>query len=204
MRPRQILQSSFHRQTTAAPERFFQRGDGLTALVRALGRRFEKKKTPEQKIDEYLSLLRGSFRGELSSVLAAALLAKKGLDTTRQVSLPFPEEYFDGSKAIDDDGYAVLAAYEEGLQKLRRDMIRFNSLFSLAVAKGLRTWIISLHTLSRPDLLPKGREAWSLLMRGEQGLEEAYRMLVRRQLSDIEKIYITYRPALFVSGANTV
>ena len=204
MRPRQHLQSSFHRQTKPTPQRFFQRGDGLIALLRAISRRFEKKRTPEQQVDEYLSYLRGSFRGEISGSLAATLLAKKGLDTTRQVSVPFPEEYFEGSKTIDDDARAVLVAYAKDLQKLQHDMVRFNSLFSLAVARGLNTWIVSLHALSRPDLMPKGREAWSLLMRGEPGLEEAYRMLLRRRLSDAEKTYLAYRPAVFVSGPNVV
>lgn len=198
MRPRQHLQSTFHRQTRAPQERFFQRGDGLVALIRALGRRYKKKKTPEQQLNEYLSILRGSFPGELSSILAAAMLAKKGLDTTRQVSIPFPEEYFSGSKPIDEHARALLATYERDLQKLRGDMTRFNSPFSLAVAKGLGAWIASLHALSRPEFLPKGEEIWSRLMRGEKGLEEAYSMLLRRKPSDLDKTYFGYRPAVFL------
>jgi hypothetical protein len=169
----------------------------LVALIRALGRRYKKKKTPEQQLNEYLSALRGSFPGEISSILAAAMLAKKGLDTTRQVPLPFPEEYFSGAKPVDEQACAVLITYEHDLQKLRNDMTRFNSPFSMAVAKGLGTWIASLHALSKPEFLSKGEEIWSRLARGEKGLEEAYRMLLRRELSSVDKAYFDYRPAVF-------
>ena len=199
LKPRQHLQSSFHRQTKAPDEEFFQRGAGLVTLIRAIGRHFKKPKSPEQLIRDYLAHLRGSFPGELSSTLAAAMLAKKSLDATRQLDVPFPVEYFDGSKAVDAAASVFLRTYADDMLKLHGDMTRFNSLFSLAVAKGLRTWIVSSHILSRPEILPKGREAWTLLMRGEQGLEEAYRMLLRRQLSDVDKACITYRPAIFMS-----
>lgn len=202
MRQRQHLQSSFHRQTRQPEAQFFQRGTGLVALFRSVagGLRLRRQKSPAQQINDYVSQLRGSFRGEVSSLLAASLLAKKSLDTTKQVPDPFPEEYFDGSAEVDDKARARLTAYAQDLQALRGDMLRFNSIFSVAVAKGLRTWIVSIHALADPELMPKGREAWALLMRGEEGLEEAYRMLLRRKLSDVERVYLGYRPSVFLTG----
>ncbi len=199
MKKRKHLQSSFHRQTRAQPEQFFQRGDGLVSLYHFLKRRYTKPKSPERQLNEYLSTVQGYFPGESASALAAAMLAKKGLDSTKQVSDPFPEEYFDGTAAIDDEALVRLASYARELQKLRTDMIKFNSPFSLAVAKGLTTWIASLHALSRPDLLPKGQEIWSRLLRGESRIEEAYCMLLRRKLDDVEKGFLTYRPSIFLS-----
>ncbi|MBD24519.1 MAG: hypothetical protein CMG46_05880 [Candidatus Marinimicrobia bacterium] len=201
--PRKHLQSSFHRQTSSPQEQFYQRGDGLVALIRELGKRFKKKKSLEQQTSEYLSHLRGSFPGERSSILAAAMLAKKSLDSTRQVSVPFPEEYLDGSRTIDSVACEFLHSYLQELQKLHGEMVRFNSLFSLAVAKGLKTWIVSLHILTRPELLPEGREAWALMLRAEKGAEEAYRMLLRRQLSDVDKAYLAYRPLVFLPDDDT-
>lgn len=202
--PRKHLQSSFHRQTSSPQEQFFQRGDGLVALIRGLGQRFKKTKSLDQQTREYLSHLRGSFPGERSSTLAAAMLAKKSLDSTRQVSVPFPEEYLDGSKSIDSIAREFLHSYVKELQKLHGEMVRFNSLFSLAVAKGLSTWIVSLHILTRPELLPEGREAWALMLRAEKGAEEAYQMLLRRQLSDADKACLTYRPIVFLSSDDAV
>lgn len=200
MKPRKHLQSSYHRQTSAAPEQYFQRGSGIASLIRFLKQRYTKPKSLDQWLNEHLTTVRGSFPGELSSILAAAMLAKKGLDTTRQVDDPFPEEYFDGSKVVDEEAVVRLTKYAGDLQKLRGDMIRFNSLFSLAVAKGLNTWIASLHALSRPELMPKGQEIWERLMRGEKGLEEAYRMLLRRKIEDEEKTYLAYRPSVFTQS----
>ncbi len=171
----------------------------MAAIIRAVKKRFRGEKSPEQEIGEYLSHLQGSFPGEISSMLAAAMLAKKSLDATRQISVPFPEGYLDGSIAVDDAGREMLRVYVQDMQTLRGDMIRFNSLFSIAVAKGLGTWIVSLHALARPDLQPKGREIWSLLRRGEKGLQEAYKMLLRRKLSDADKACLSYRPAIFMT-----
>ena len=198
MKPRQHLQSSYHRQTRAHPEHLFQRGDGLLSLIRFLKRRYTKPKSPEKQLDAYLTIVRGSFPGELASMLAAAMLAKKGLGTTRQVSSPFPEEYFNGSTTISEEAEIQLAAYALELQNLRADMNKFNSPFSLAVAKGLNTWIASLHALSQPEFLPKGQEIWERLMRGEKGVEEAYCMLLRRKVDSAEKTFLAYRPAVFI------
>jgi hypothetical protein len=159
------------------------------------------EKTPEDEMDDYLRNLRAASREELSGVLAGAMLARKTLDTTRQVSTPFPADYLDGRTPLDESGRAHLAAYGQELKSFQRACVSSGTILSLAVAKGLDTWIMSVSALAIPALIGKGREAWWLLMQGEQSLEQAYRFMVRRDMTDVDFSYLGYRPAALAPKA---
>gem|GEM_PF-3105441 len=204
MKPRVHPQSTFHKRTAAANQQFFRPGSGVRSLVSILKKRYQKRVSPEKQIEAYVSNVSSCFPGELSAIMAAALLAKKSLDTTKQVAEPFPEEIFSGERELDEASQAMLETYADSLQSLRWDMIDFNSIFSHGVAKGLTTWIVSAYAMSRPEYLPRMRESWSRLMRGESGIEEAYRMLVRRDLTDVEHVYLKYRPKVFLDSTDVV
>jgi hypothetical protein len=153
-----------------------------------------EKKSPEQQVAAHLNDIRNAFRTELSGLLAAALFAKKTLDTTRQVDAPFPDSYFLGTSPIDEAGRAALEAYALALERFRGELIEHDTPVSLAAARGMTTWIASLHSMTIPGLLPHGQEIWSRLMTGEAGLEDAHKFLLRRAPSDVERSYFAYRP----------
>lgn len=159
----------------------------------------ERAKPPQQQVAEYMVQVRSCQPPELASVLAAAMLAKKSLDTTRQVDVPFPEAYFNGTADLDDAGRTELNVYEQKLQDFREQLVHRNTIFTNGVARGISVWIASIHTLVDPDLRGEGRDLWSHLMRGESQLEEAYSMLLRREITDIERIYMQYRPVVLIS-----
>lgn len=145
--------------------------------------------------------IRGAFPGELAGRLAQAMLAKKSLDTTKQVDVPFPEAYFTGEKEVDDEARALLRAYEQKLQDFREQLVARNTVFTVNVSHGVSVWITSIHALVYPELLPQGRDLWERLMRGEERLEEAYHMLLRREITDVERIYMRFRPAVLMPDA---
>lgn len=173
----------------------------INRLLAERKRRAERTKPPRAQLEDVLGELRGLFPGELSGRLAAALLAKKSLDTTRQVDEPFPEAYFSGTAAIDAAAQADLRRYEQKLQTFREHCVAHKSTFTISVARGLGVWIVSAHALAEPELLPLGRDLWERLSKGADNLEEAYRLLLRREITDVEKTYMSYRPAaLMLTG----
>ncbi len=98
------------------------------------------RKPPAAYVDEYLAALRVAFRGEVVGTLAGALLAKKTLDSTRQVDIPFPDAFFDATKPVDDAGRAELTAYAEALIKFHYELEEAESAIVMAVWRGLPTW----------------------------------------------------------------
>jgi hypothetical protein len=158
-------------------------------------------KSPEQELDDFLRSLRVASKDGLAGVLAGALLAKKTLDTTRQVDIPFPADVLDGRVPLDERARADLRAYADALRRFQRICAASGSILIVAVAKGLDTWIATINAVADPALLDKGREAWGLLVQGEGGVEAAYRFMVRRDMTDVERSYIGYRPALLVPRA---
>lgn len=162
-------------------------------------RRAERAKPPQLQVAEYMVQVRSCQTPELASVLAAAMLAKKSLDTTRQVDVPFPEAYFNGTANVDEAGRVELSAYEQKLQDFREQLVHRNTIFTNGVARGVSVWIASIHTLVDPDLRGEGHDLWSRLMQGESQLEEAYRMLLRRDITDVERTYMQYRPVVLIS-----
>lgn len=157
------------------------------------------QKPPTAQLDEYLENQRSMFRTQVTATLAVAILAKKILDTTRQVEMPFPEKYFDGTAPVDDAGRETLLAYADALQRFLHVLEDDNMPLAGSVARGLPTWIASCNALADPTQFEKGREIWQRLLENNEGLEEAFKMQIKRAPSDVERIYFNYRPAVFVA-----
>lgn len=155
-----------------------------------------RARTPQRQVEDHFAELPNSPTG-LAGELAAALLAKKSLDTTKQINVPFPEEYLTGARPIDEEARATLHVYEQKLQRFREQLIHRNTIFTIAVARGVSVWITTIHTLRHPDLRPKGQDLWERLSRGEPYLEEAYFMMIRREITDVEREYMRFRPTVF-------
>ncbi|MCC6913487.1 MAG: hypothetical protein IT566_07275 [Rhodospirillaceae bacterium] len=156
-----------------------------------------RARTPERQIEDHFAELPNSPTG-LAGELAAAMLAKKSLDTTRQVNVPFPEDYFTGVKVIDAEALETLHVYERKLQIFREQLVHRNTIFTISVARGVSVWITSIHALRHPELRPKGDDLWARLIRGEPELEGAYFMMLRRDITDVEREYMKFRPAVFL------
>jgi len=158
--------------------------------------------TPEEKVMEHHGTVTRAMRAELGSLLAGALFAKKTLDSTRQVDTPFPDAVMMAEVPLDVAGQTELATYAALLEIFQADCIEHNTPVTLAVARGLNIWIASLYSASIPGLLPRGQEIWARLLEAEDGLEEGYRFLLRREPTELERSYFAYRPALFTAPKN--
>ena len=158
-----------------------------------------QKKSPEDMVVAHLRTLRGAIRADLSGLLAAALFAKKTLDSTRQVDAPFPDAIVLGEAPLDAAACAILSAYALDLEKFQVICLERETPLSLAVGKGLTTWIATFHSMANPHLAPLGQEIWSRLVTGEAGLEEAHQFLLRRKASDVERTYFSYRPTVLLT-----
>lgn len=173
----------------------------FSLIQKAAGRLFPKEeKSPAQEIDAFLARLRAASPDELGGFLAAALLAKKTLDTTRQVEQPFPAEVFEGRTAIDENARTQLASYARALKAFQAICAASGTILGVSTAKGLDTWIVSSHALADPLLGDRGREVWTLLKRGEADVEAAYGFMVRRDVTDVELGYLAYRPAALAAS----
>jgi len=174
----------------------------LSIIKRHLARRRRealRARTPQKQVEDHFAELPNSPTG-LAAELAAAMLAKKSLDTTKQVNVPFPESYFVGAQAIDEEGLAALRTYERKLQIFREQLVHHNTIFTISVARGVSVWITSIHALVEPELRPRGIELWARLIRGESEMEEAYRMMLRREVTDVEREYMKFRPIVLIQS----
>ncbi len=160
-----------------------------------------RARTPERQVADYFAELPHSPTG-LAGEFAAALLAKKSLDTTKQVDVPFPEDVFTGVQPIDEHALTALRTYEKKLQRFREQLVYRDTPFSNSVARGVSVWITSIHALVHPDLRPKGFELWGRLVQGEPHLEDAYHMMLRREITDLEREYMKFRPTVLVPVAD--
>jgi hypothetical protein len=163
-------------------------------------RRALRARTPLRQIEDHMAELPNSPTG-LAGELAAAMLAKKSFDTTKQVDVPFPEEYFTGARPIDDEARAVLHTYEQKLQLFREQLVHRNTIFTNSVARGVSIWITSIHALIHPELRQKGLDLWARLLKGEPDLETAYHMMLRREITDVEREYMKFRPTVLIPPA---
>ena len=154
--------------------------------------------SPADQLAAQLEVVRRAGPSELGGILAAALYAKKTLDTTRQVDIPFPDAVFAGDQAIDETVRAGLVAYAAELEEFQAECIAHDTPLSGAVARGLPTWIVSVHAAASPALMPQACEMWAKLATADDHVEEGYRFLLRRDPSDVERSYFTYRPQLFL------
>jgi hypothetical protein len=158
-----------------------------------------KEPTPQELVDAYLASLHEASTDALAGMLAAAMQAKKALDTTRIVDVPFPVDILSGEAALDAAGRQRAVHYISELRRFQQKCVAEGTILTTAVAKGLDVWIITLLTLTLPDR-PVGAEMWSYLVRGETGVEAAWRFIMRRDITDLELEYMTYRPRLFVAA----
>jgi hypothetical protein len=158
-----------------------------------LQRRFSQK-TPQQHVAALHGRVMAAFRGELAGLLASTLLAKKTLDTTRQVELPFPDAVFDGGGALDESERATLEAYVKALLEFHERCIDAELPLSYATANGVDVWIASAYALLDPALRPQVTETWQRLSQMGPDLPEATKMLLKREPSDVDRVYFTYRP----------
>jgi hypothetical protein len=155
-----------------------------------------KEQTPADLVQEHLNTIRNAAGAELSGILAAALFAKKTLDTTRQVDEPFPDKYVSGETPIDAAAQTELKAYAAALQEFKVVLVERDSPQSIAVARGVTTWVATLYAMADPVLLPKAGEMWVKLVQGTEGVEEGFRFLLRREPTDVERTYLSFRPTL--------
>jgi hypothetical protein len=176
-------------------------GIPMLSLIRWLIRRYRSKKklTPSQKIEALLHDLRHASVDELGGVLAGAMQAKKALDTTRLIDIPFPVDILDGQTPLDEAARTRLVTYTHELERFQNVCLTEATILTVQVAKGLETWIVTLLTLTLPAMT-EGKEVWALLVRGEPDLEAAYRFRARRELTDVERDYIAYRPRIMLAA----
>jgi hypothetical protein len=156
------------------------------------------RKTPAQFINEHHTALQSALAAELAGNLVAALFAKKTLDTTRQVDIPFPDAYLAGEKPIDEIARAELTAYVAELERFQSELLENDTPVTVAVARGLTTWIASIYTLTEPEMGPKGKDIWQRLLTAEDGIVDGYKFLLRREPTDVERSYFSYRPTVFL------
>jgi len=156
------------------------------------------QRTPEEQVSEHVTAMRVAFRAELSTQLAATLFAKKTLDSTRYIETPFPDAYFSGEAVIDEAAVPALLAYAAALAKFQTELNERGTPVSLAAAKGLTTWIVSLYALCIPGQMPQARTLWAKLSEGAEGIEDAHTFLLRRAPSDVERTYFNYRPTVLL------
>ncbi len=157
------------------------------------------EKSPEEQVRAHIEAVHGAFRTELSGFVAAALFAKKTLDTSRQVELPFPDAYLSGEAPLDAAAQVTLRDYAIELEKFQAALLKRDTAVSLAVAKGLTTWIVTFYAMTIPGLMPLAHDLWTRLDQGYEGVEDAHKFLLRRAPSDVERVYFSYRPMAFIN-----
>lgn len=169
----------------------------MLTLIRWLIARFRRKKElpPQQELAVFLEGLRRMSAAELGGVLAGAAQARKTLDSTRIVSMPFPLEHFGGALPLDGTATESLLEYLSEMKRFKAVCLAEASILTISVARGLDVWIATVWALTLPAV-EAGREMWAMLAQGEGNVESAYRFMVRRDLTDVERDYLTYRPRI--------
>lgn len=153
---------------------------------------------PEQQVLAHVNTVLHASRAELAYLLAAALFAKKSLDSTRHVDIPFPDKLLASEGPVAEPLREMLRAYVGELEKFQIELAEGDTPVTAAAARGMTTWIISLYTLILPSKEQLGLDMWKKLITAEGDLEEAYRFLLRRDPTDAERSYLTYRPKIFL------
>lgn len=152
------------------------------------------KKTPAKQVATVSARIINAYRTELAGIFATVLLAKKTFDGTRQVDIPFPDKYFDGTAPVDAAARAELMAYGAALETFQEQCEDADSPLGYATAQGVSVWIASVYGLAIPDLTPEAQRMWAQLVKGEEGVEEAFKLVIRRDPSDMDREYFKYRP----------
>ncbi len=172
---------------------------GIGALFRALFRKLQKPvvRTSEQEIEHGLDMVRLKSPTQLAGGLARILLAKKTLETTRQVEMAFPTEVLAAGTPPTADQRDELLRYAAELKVFRSKCEHGDSALTLAVFGGLEFWVALLECAGHADKLGTAREIWAELERGRSQVEGALAFMLRRDITDVEKEYLTYVPVLF-------
>ncbi len=156
------------------------------------------KVPPAKHVARVSTRVTNAYKTELAGLFATVLLAKKTFDSTRQVDLPFPEKYLDGAAPIDEAARAELMVYAEALQKFHEQCEDSSSPLGYAIAQGVDVWMASVYGLAIPELTPDVRRMWEQLVKGEEGIDEAFKMVIRREPSDLDREYFKYRPKALI------
>lgn len=166
-------------------------------LMDQIQRRIAKalnKKTPAKFVAAASTRIANAYKTELAGIFATVLLAKKTFDGTRQVDIPFPDKYFDGTAPVDAAARSELMVYGAALEKFLEQCEDSGSPLGYATAQGVAVWIASVYGLAIPDLTPEVSRMWVQLVKGEEGVEEAFKLVIRREPSDLDREYFKYRP----------
>ena len=152
------------------------------------------QKTPVKHVALASRRIANAYRTELAGIFATVLLAKKTFDATRQVDIPFPDKYFEADAPIDAAARAELMKYGAALETFLDQCEESGTPLGYATAQGVAVWIASVYGLAIPDLTPETRRMWTHLVKGEEGIEEAFKLVIRREPSDMDREYFKYRP----------
>ena len=152
------------------------------------------KRAPAKHVAAAVARVSSAYRTELAGVFATVVLAKKTFDGTRQVDIPFPDKYFDGTAPVDDAARAELMAYGAALEKFQEQCEDSSTPLGYAMAQGVGIWIATVYGLAIPALTDDIRRMWAHLVKGEDGIEEAFKLVIRREPSDMDREYFNYRP----------
>jgi hypothetical protein len=155
-----------------------------------------REPTPQAEMTMFLEQLRTSSPPSMAGHLAAAALARKTLDATRMVSTPFPADILAGEARLDAEAAERLTAYALEMRRFKTRCLTENTTLTLSVARGLDVWIPTMWAAAL-SARAEGKEIWSLLSRGDNAVESAYRFMLKREPSDVERSFFTYRPRIF-------
>ena len=130
----------------------------------------------------------------ISAGLLAIVAADAEVLVDQQHVGRFPDALFDGDGALDAAGRAMLEDYVKALQDFHERCIDAELPLSFATANGVEVWIASAYALLDPTLKPKVAESWQRLSQMAPDLPEATKMLLKREPSDVDRVYFAYRP----------
>jgi hypothetical protein len=153
---------------------------------------------PEERVTAYAERVRQAKPMELASMLAAALFAKKTLDSTRHIDITFPEKLLASEEPLGEGALELLRRYIEELEKFAVELKERDTSATHGAARGVATWIVSFYSLTLPGHAQHGKDIWRTLVTAEADIEEAHRFLLKRDPTDPERAYFTYRPMIFL------
>jgi hypothetical protein len=142
-------------------------------------------KAANKEMDNFLAYLQVGTESEMAMILTATSLARQFLSTSKNISRPFPEEYFQGTTAIDQNAIVELSLYNMELINLRKKLVSSDHDGYQLLASGLGVLIHTFRALSIPQLFPNGRILWKELLRGAGDYRECMRE-IRPDLDDKE------------------
>jgi hypothetical protein len=164
-------------------------------LLDHLRRRSEP--TPQAEMTAFLENLRTSSPPSMAGHLAAAALARKTLAATQMVSIPFPADILAGDAPLDGAAAERLTAYALEMRRFKARCLTENTTLTLAVARGLDVWIPTMWA-GALSARAEGKQIWALLSRGDNAVESAYRFMLKREPTEVERGFFTYRPRIFL------